>query len=838
MMKGNEMRYYIRTSTAVAALMAASGVSPAFAQADNSSTPERNADTSASDIIVTGTRAGGMTQSDSPAPIKLLSEEAIQHVGQPSLGQVLTQLVPSFNVNAFGGDTGALTLSARLRGLSPNHTLVLINGKRRHGTANLAVLSGPTQGGAAPDLDFIIPGAIGRIEVLEDGAAAQYGSDAIAGVVNIIMKDDASGGMLSATAGQYYKSDGESYSGTANIGTKLGENGFLNLTGMYRFKNFSSVGGIDRRVSTPDGALRPGLSAAQTALYSAIPGYPHVNKLFGDPRSRLIQGSYNAGYDLGGAELYSFGTLSYRSATSNQSFRVPDRIIASPVLGVAGTLTSPGAIIFAPQGFTPQDVMHETDFGVTGGIKGGTDFKWDLSATYGRDLEKIYQQHSANASLFIDTHSTPTDFYIGKYISDELTLNADFTKELEVGFATPINIAFGAEYRRNSYTIGQGDAASQYKEGPQALPGRNAVDAGTHSRSNVSGYLDIAMNPLDELKLDVAGRFEHYTDFGNAVAGKFTARYDFSDAFALRGTVSNGFRAPTLAEQYYSSTNVGPNSATVQLPANSAAAKLVGFENLKPERSFSVSGGVVLKPIDRLTITVDYYHLSIRNRILGSGNLFGRGGAVNDPAVLAAIAAQGTTIDSTVPQVSVSSFTNGADTMTNGVDVVANYVIPSEIGTFNLGISGNYNKNKVSKIDRPALFDRTAISMLETGSPKFKIISSVKWEKDRASLVARGTVFGEQLVYYSPNGGTFYENRMPTAFIADLEAGYELIDGLKLSVGANNLFNKKTPTIVNVPGSGPVFVTSPGYSVYNAPMTFSAYGINGGYYYARIDFKF
>ncbi|WP_240320881.1 TonB-dependent receptor plug domain-containing protein [Sphingomonas crusticola] len=813
--------------------------------ADPAPAPASPAGVSADDeVIVTGTRSVGITAAESAAPIKLLGAEAIEHVGQPNLNQVLTQLIPSFNAAAFGGDTAQLTLSARLRGLSPNHTLVLVNGKRRHGTANLAVLSGVSQGGAAPDLDFITPSSIKRIEVLEDGAAAQYGSDAIAGVINIILKDSDNGGSASATAGQYYKSDGKIVSGNVNLGTKLGEGGFINLTGMYRYHQRSQVGGIDRRVYLPDGTVRStatGLSPQQVALYQNLPGAPYVNRIFGDPQSKLAQGGFNAGYDFGDVQLYSFGTYSHRTAAAYENYRVPDRVRYSPVLGVQGSLTTPGEVLFNPLGFNPQEAFREDDAAITGGAKGDlAGFHWDVSATYGRDQDKIYTKNSANAALYVDTHFTPTTMYDGKFINDELTLNADFSKEIDVGLAGPLNVAFGAEYRKNGYTIGSGDPASIYKEGGQSYPGFQPTDAGHHTRKNESAYIDIALNPFEGLKLDAAGRYEHYSDFGSEVIGKLTARYDFTPEVAIRGTISNGFRAPTLAEEFYSATNVSPTSATVQLPANSAAAKLIGFDNLRPEKSFNISAGAVFRPIDRATLTIDYYHIRIKDRVVGSGTLFGLGGATNDPRVLLAIAAHGNVLDPTVTQVGVAAFTNGLNTNTNGVDVVGSYMIPSDYGSFNLTLSGNYNDIKISKIDPVAatLLDRTSTSTLEHSSPKFKVIGGLNWSLDRFSLTARETLYGKSYILYSPNGGTYYKNQVKTAAITDLEVGVDLTKSLKFSVGSNNLFNKKPSKVVAVPGSGPVLTLSTAGNVYDAPNTFSAYGINGGYYYARIDFSF
>ncbi len=814
-------------------------------------------ETADSEIIVTGTRVTGMTAAESATPIKLVGAEAIEHVGQPNLNQVLTQLIPSFTASAFGGDTAELTLSARLRGLSPNHTLVLVNGKRRHGTANLNVLSGATQGGAAPDLDFIIPGAISRIEVLEDGAAAQYGSDAIAGVINIILKDKDHGGDASVTAGQYYKSDGAQFAGTLNLGVPIGDAGFLNVTGMYRKREHSQVGGIDRRLSTPDGALLTTLSAAQQALYKNAIGYPYVNKINGDLHSELYQGSYDAGYDLGSVKLYSFGTFGYRTADAYENYRVPDRVIASPVLGVAGTLTTPGELIFAPNGFNPEEAFREMDSSISGGAKGEVGgFKWDLSATYGRDRDAIYTLNTVNASLFVDTHQSPTTIYDGTFINKETTLNADFSKEVDLGLTGPLTVAFGAEYRKNDYSIGSGDAASIYKEGGQSYPGFQPTDAGAHSRKNESLYLDFALDPIEGLKVDAAGRYEHYSDFGSEVIGKGTVRYDFTPAVAVRGTISNGFRAPTLAEEFYSATNVSPTSATVQLPANSASAKLLGFQNLKPEKSFNLSLGTVLRPTSRTTLTVDLYQISIRDRIVGSGTLFGRGGAVNNPAVLAAIAAHGNILDPTVGQVGVAAFTNGVNTRTRGVDIVGSYSLPAnDFGKFDFTLSGNYNDNKITKVSDVALaqglFDYTSLSLLEHSAPKLKVIGGVNWAMGRFSATLRETVYGHSFVYYNPNGGSvtnaalihtpsagYIKNEIGIAAITDLEIGIKLTKGIKLAAGANNLFDKRPPTVRVVPGTGPRFTLSTAGNVYDAPMSFSPYGINGGYYYGRLDVSF
>ncbi len=800
------------------------------------------------DIIVTGTRATGITAAESAAPIKVLDSEMLSHVGQPNLNQVLTQLVPSFTAQAFGGDTANLTLSARLRGLSPNHTLVLVNGKRRHGTSNLAVLGGPYQGAATADLDLISPSSIKRIEVLEDGAAAQYGSDAIAGVINIILKDDSDGGDGSLTAGENYKTGGETYGGSLHVATKIGEDGFFNVTGFYRYHDFTQVGGLDRRVTDINGTLltatsNPSLTAIQRQLYPGMKGFPYVNKINGDAQSRLINLQYNTAYDFGGIEAYSFGTYSRRIASAYENVRVPTRVSRT----VAGVTT-----YFDPEGdspvngFSPREKIREQDMAFTGGVRGDAGgFHYDLSSTFGQDKNEIYTIDSANASLYADTGFTPTTFYDGFFKSTEFTVNADVSREFDAGMAAPLNLAFGGEYRKNVYQIGAGDAASIYKEGGQSYPGFRSSDAGINGRNAQAAYVDVAMMPVEGLKLDVAGRYEHYSDFGSKFIYKGTGRYDFSPMFALRGTYSTGFRAPTLAESFYSATNVSPTAAFVQLPANSAAAKLLGFANLKPEKSTNISLGTVFRPAPKLTITLDAYQVRIRDRILGTGSLFGSGGARNFPIVTTAIRANGNVLDPTVSQTGINIFTNGANTRTRGVDLVASYVTDLDtLGTVNWTLSGNYNETKITKLGVApatlggiALFDQGAQSNIETASPKVKLIGSAFYTIGKLSATFRGTMYGRSSANYSPDGGIFYKQRIGTAYIQDVELNYNLTKELTFSIGANNLFDKRPPIVALVPGTTNATLVNGG-NVLDAPLTFSPYGINGGYYYGRINVSF
>ena len=368
------------------------------------------------------------------------------------------------------------------------------------------------------------------------------GTDAIAGVVNIILKKNDSGGVLNATAGQYIKGDGETYDFNGNLGFALGKRGFLSFTAEKQFRGFTQTGGQDIRLVDVNGNPR-------TLAYpvAGLPNYPRVNQVEGLAESQLTTIAANLEYELTpGATLYATGTYGERQAKAHQQYRQPNQVIATPgssqpfnavtnpngyvgltaagtpaVSGATGAFTTPGELIFAPLGFTPLEALREDDYGYTIGLKGEIEgWRWDVSGTYGKDRAKIYTLNSANLSLFKDTHTTPTDFYDGSFTASELTFNLDVTKDFAVGLATPLTVAIGAEGRENTFGIGQGDFYSTYKEGGQAYPGFHASDAGAHSRKNYAVYLDLAVNPIENLQVDIAGRFEHYTDFGDAQVGK------------------------------------------------------------------------------------------------------------------------------------------------------------------------------------------------------------------------------------------------------------------------------------------------------------------------------
>ena len=810
-----------------------------------------DADTAELDaVIVTGTRTTGLRAVDSPAPITVLDSGALQRVGQTDLIQAIAQNVPSFNAQAFGGDTANLTLSAKLRGLSPNHALVLINGKRRHGTANLAVLGGPFQGGAAADLNFISLGAVSHIEVLQEGAAAQYGSDAIAGVINIILKDASEGGSATASAGKYMSGGGETADLTLNLGVQPFQNAYLNLSYQTRYHDYSFRGDVDPRVlDTPFNVT----SSSRLSRYPQLrnhPDFPYMNRVAGDAEYRLNIGSYNFGMELGGGlELYSFGTYGDKYASAYENYRVPNLVV-----GRDGTVPR-------PFGFSPREVIYETDYAVTGGFKGQMANGWnfDLATTYGKDDVSVYVKDSLNRSLYIDTStattpgSSPTDFYAGAFIFTQWTTQADFSKEFDIGQAGPMNLAFGAEYRKETYEIKPGDPASRYKEGSQSYPGFQFTDAGKHDRKSYAVYGNVALQPVEPLKLDLAARYEHYSDFGDTFIVKATGRYDFSDQFAVRGTASTGFRAPTLAESYYSATNVSPTSAFVQLPPNSAAAALVGVNGLDAEKSRNFSVGFVAHPGWGITATLDLYQITIKDRVVGSGSLFGSGGDVNLPAVRAAIIANGNVLDPTVTQTGINIFTNGLDTRTRGAELVVTTTQDlADWGLVQWSFTGNITDTEVTKIAAPpaqlagaSLFDLTTIGNLETTAPKYRFVLGALWTWGKWSVNLKETLYGPASRYDSRTGcslttgvtsPTCFKNEIDATFITDLEISYRIIEPVKLTIGANNLFNKY-PDKLN-PAYRNTFLTGNANGYVTQYPTFSSFGINGGYYYGKIAYTF
>jgi iron complex outermembrane recepter protein len=814
------------------------------------------------EVIVTGSRQTGLKASESPAPIQIVSAESLKQAGAPDLMSALAALVPSLQMQAFGFDMAGQTLQARLRGVSPNDVLVMVNGKRRHTTANLAVDTGsPFQGGAGVDLNFIPLDAIDHVEVLTEGAAAQYGTDAIAGVVNIILKKNTSGGQVAATYGQYGNGGGgrtEDVSG--NAGFEAGAGGYFNITGDFRNHGHSNVGEIDPRLYPANLTSYPDTNAA------LAPGYPNLNRISGDAAVQQKIMAFNSGYDFSnGTEVYLFGTYGHKNAASYENYRMPSKATyTDPVTGVT---TYP-----FPFGFNPQEASDEDDYQFTAGIKGTVaSWAWDVSTGFGGDKVAISTIDSYNTGYYNTTGlPSATNFYDGFLQATQWTTTADVGRDFDVGFAGPLNVAFGAEYRRETYGIGAGVPLSYIDGGASSYPGFTPLDAGSHSRKNYAGYLDLATKPIEALRVDAAVRFEHYNDFGNATVGKLTARYDFSPEFAIRGTVNNGFRAPTLAEEYYSSTNVGPLTAYVQLPPDSPAGKLLGLGNgLQPEKSVDFSVGLVWRPLPHMSTTLDLYQITITNRIVGSGNVQGQVNGKPTAAyagVNAAIAAYSHGTDVIDPGIlgtcppgpsativcgsyGINVFANGIDTRTRGADLVFDFPYDYSFGSINWSVSATYNDTTITKYaTTPAslagatLYDVEAYSELTTASPKYVVNlgALLTVEKFTVNLVEK--IYGPSSDYENDDGDNptnaneYFKDAVGITAITNLDVGYQFTDKLKLSLGAQNLFNR-FPNKLNGNILSHENAASDNAAVTQYPL-FSPFGINGGFYYAKAVYRF
>ncbi|WP_404714188.1 TonB-dependent receptor plug domain-containing protein [Sphingomonas sp. MMS24-J13] len=860
-----------------------------------------------SEIIVTGTRVSGFKASDSAAPIQVLGNDALKRVGQTDLVQALAQNIPSIQAQAFGNDQTAFHPSIKLRGLNPNHTLIMIDGKRRHGTANVVVTNAIWTGGAAPDIGLIPEDAIDHVEVLQDGAAAQYGTDAIAGVVNFILKKADHGGTVNATVGQYIDGDGLTYDIMGNIGLAPIEDMYLNLTAERKFHDYSFRGDVDPRVvdTGQSGSANTGNNGGRTILarypgVKTIAHYPYVNQIFGDGKMTLTNGMYNWGYNgFSGLELYSFGTYSRRIGSTWQNYRLPNVVYGKSAAASVNTNTPTGDIPF-PNGFTPREVLRETDYAATGGAKYTTgDFTLDGSLSYGKDLDAVYVEDSANAALYYDSSSydpvtgaskagySPSNVLDGTFVNTQLVANLDATYKVNLGLYEPLNIAAGVEHRHETYELRAGDPASYYVGtgflggGIQSFFGYAPANASKNYRNNLSEYIDLSLKPIEGWLIDGAVRHEHYSDFGNTTVFKLTSRYDISPAIAVRGTVSTGFRAPTLAEGFYSGINVSVASLSGIFAPNSAGAKALGLSGLKPEKSTTFSGGLVLHPIDRMTVTIDAYQLKLRDRIVQSSGFTGYSNSckylpngytagmdvqaayaaykgscagVISPAVLTALANNSVPIASVVQTInggasgslSINSFVNGVDSRTRGIDFLATYWTPiGKLGRIDWSLAANYNKTVLTKIGGPpsninpaqGVVDKYAASNLTDTTPKIRATLSALWSIGIFEVTARESFYGKSgFLTTFPVTATDYYINVGSAFITDLEVAAKIGKGLRLSAGANNLFNKypnKYPAdfrTAQYNSSSTAYITK-------YPVT-SPYGVMGGYYYGRVGLKF
>jgi iron complex outermembrane receptor protein len=829
--------------------------SSAFSQTNSTA----DADAALEKIQVVGSRRVGRTVNDSPVPIDIIDASSIQATGLTETNMILNSLLPSFNFPQPSVTDGTDHVRpAQLRGLAPDHTLVLINGKRRHTSALVNLNGSVGRGSSAVDLNAIPANAIKRIEVLRDGAAAQYGSDAIAGVINIVLKDASEGGEVSATYGANVTTmdgvpdlkgvsvddngdlafdtgsdrevtDGQTLTLRGNMGFEWGDDGFVNVSAEYRDRGQANRADFDRRENyarDENGDLDP--------RELTVNRYNHV---YGNGDVEDYALFVNAGKAINDSlEFYATAGASKRNSLGGGFYRraLDDRNILS----------------IYPDGFLPSIKTDIADMSVLTGLKGyGDVWNYDISVTHGQNALEYSVVNSLNTSLGPDS---PTSFDAGELKYQMTVVNADASRLVDTGvFYSDLNLAVGAEYRHENYEIVAGEEDSYIRgdygvggsvrededdaygaAGSQVFPGFSPVSAGENSRHNYSLYIDLEADVLENWNVAVAGRFEDYSDFGSTFNWKMSHRVSLTDDFSLRASVSTGFRAPSLQQQYFTSiaTVFGADGEPVEtgtFAPSSDVALALGSPGLDAEESENYSAGFTYSPNADFNLTVDFYRINIDDRIVLSNNLSG-------DAIEELLAGTGAS--------SARFFLNAIDSRTQGVDIVSTYTLRTQDwGDFNFNAGINFNDNEVTDvIDPPAilseagidqgnLFDDVELRRFETSSPDNKVNLGVTWNYDRYTATLRTTRYGE---VEDPSSIEARNEIVPAEWITDLDVRIVLMDGLSLSVGANNIFDVYPEATRNLVDDVTTFSMIFPYS------GFSPFGFTGRYIYGKVSYTF
>ncbi len=823
-------------------------------------------------IVVIGTRRTDRSIEDSPVPIDVIGGEALTNSGYTEVNKVLNQLVPSFNFPQPSITDGTDALRpATLRGLAPDQTLVLVNGKRRHTSALLNLNGSVGRGSAAVDLNTIPPLAIERIEVLRDGASSQYGSDAIAGVINVQLRR-AEGGRAQVTYGQYRtemdsvlqqggpvlntngqpvpdpfagannvyqltdtgeersRRDGGTLTLAANIGLPVGPDGYLNLTGQFQDRNPTDRSAADPRqqFSTIAGNVDPRELT-----------FDRYNHRYGDAAIEDYALFLNAGYDLSAAaELYTFASFNQRDAESAGFYR---RANDSRNRDFSASTTQ--FVPFYSEGFLPLIVSEITDYAFAGGVRGELGgFNYDLSGVHGQNAFHFFVENSFNTSF---GDASLRRFDAGELIFEQTTFNLDLQRTFDLGLGDGLSVALGAEYRDEGFQIEAGEPQS-YLSGPfaaaplnapsgaQVFPGfrpANEVDA---SRDAKAIYAELESTFFDMLTVQLAGRYENFSDFGDTLNGKVAARIEPVDGIALRGSASTGFKAPSLHQQFYATTSTNNVNGTLveigTFPVSSPVAVALGSRPLEPEESTNLSAGVTFSMVPGLNITADYYRIDIDDRIVITENLQGadvvsllRGAGFNNVT-------------------SARFFINGIDTRTKGFEIVGTYRMP-DLGVGDFSLTAGYSDNETEIRDAAvlpslpglSLFGRQESLRLTRGQPRTKLNLGLDWDYGILGLTARANRFGEVLI---PGSVEANDQTLSSQWVADVELRARPIQQLELAIGANNVFDSYPDRVFFGQPGGP---NTPNYGLtgYFLPYSsFSPSGFNGRFLYARVGVDF
>ena len=829
-------------------------------------------------IAVVGTRAAPRSVGESSVPIDVIGAEEFKQQGSTDMVSMMQAAVPSFNVNEQPiNDAATLVRPANLRGMASDHTLVLVNGKRRHRSAVITFLGGGLSDGAqGPDISTIPAIALKQIEVLRDGAAAQYGSDAIAGVINFALKDDSEGGMVEAQYGEYYEGDGQTYQVSGNVGLPLGDDGFANFSVEFREADDTS-----RSVQRSDAAQLVANGNSAVANPAQIWGNPEVNDdmkffanlgldmgndkeayMWGNYATRSVDGGFffrnphnrggiNAGPfeagDVNGDGVIDdgegFNTLLIADLTADMSANCPTVRTGDSINGLAGynVLTDPTYIqgvannpdCFAfnemfPGGFTPRFGGDVTDMSIVFGTKGtlSNELSYDVSVSLGQNEMDYMIRNTVNASF---GPATPTSFKPRRDTQTEKTFDLGLSKPVDMGLSEPVYVAGGFQYRHETYESIAGDPASWeigplgvqgFSSGSNGFGGLNVRSQNEATRHNIAFYIDVEAYLTDDLMVTGAMRYEDFSDFGDTTEGKVSFRYQANDTLAFRGAYSTGFKAPTIGQSTVSNitTSIGSGGVlidTALLPPTNPIAIQKGATVLQPEESTSASFGLVADFDNGLFITLDYYHITLEDRIATTSQL-----EVTD-ADKAALLAQG--ISEAANFSAISFFNNDFDTTTTGVDLVANYSFDMLDGETKLAFAYNWTSTEVDEASNNISAGR--IRMLENNLPPVRYTLTGTHTNGDWSLLTRLNYFGPTFEDHV-DANLAFPFDMGSEFTVDAEVGYNFDDNMKVVLGAKNLFDETPDDNPFANAFGARYgVTSP-------------IGINGGFYYVRATYSF
>lgn len=796
----------------------------------------RNIETDLGGITVIGSRGKPRSDVNRPVPVDVISSKELENTGQVDLGQMAQFTSPSFN-SAKNGINGVANYAdpASLRGMSPDQSLVLVNGKRRH---QFSAINGNVtvgKGTVVTDLNSIPSMAVERMEILRDGASAQYGSDAIAGIMNLALKKNINSGAVKTQFGVTKKGDGATGLAALNYGFGLGKKeSFLNFTLHYQY-----VQGTDR-VDPYIGIIYNSNRVKDDSIRNARGVWPtskaaYVTK-YGSNQTKAYQAFINAAYPLGSSwTLYSFGGVSKKDILAYGFFRN-----ANP------TDANSNPAIF-PEGYLPELPGKNVDYSLFAGVTRKSVSGWniDLSTGYGTNYLDLYANNTTNPSL---GGASPTNFFVGRNTFAQSTSEAIFSKGFQNLWGTKTtNIALGSQFRVDNFKLGEGDSLS-YKVGPLAQsnnkapgssgrPGISITDRTNANRTNIGVFVDLESDITESVLVAVAGRYENYSDFGSNVSGKLATRLKLTNDIAFRASINRGFRAPSLQQIFNSQTTstvqAGVIRQTKQLPSNDPNLTQLGIQDPKPELSWNYNVGLTAKAGAKVLFTLDAYQIDVEDRIIISEQL-----PVNSstPALLAAYPAS-TGIRE------ITFFTNHINTRTRGIDMVTSFRQSlSQKSSLNASVAFTFNKTEVTS-QKPTppqiqagatstikLIDTVSISLIETSQPRNKVLASIGYQAGKLNITARATYFGKVIAWEKPANLPHRAQTFNGKTLTDLTIGYDVSKRFSVTLGANNIFDVYPDKVLANYAS---------YSNGQIPYTRNAnqFGFNGSFYYTTLNLK-